>query len=124
MLASEDFWPDDIGTTDLLTPLAILREQSAALGPKTNNLVTGEVVTSASGGNFIHRLNLDAPALGYRYELLQVLHQIQLYPVWGSFAGKSTKLDDEAAFREWLRAVLSSDETKRIVRALIAQSQA
>ena len=34
-----DLWPDNVGTTELVPPVTILRQQAALLGTKTQNLV-------------------------------------------------------------------------------------
>jgi len=59
-----DFWPNDIGKTSIVTPVAILKQEASYLGPKTNQLVKAEVRTTAQGdGSFIHTFNIVAPGL-------------------------------------------------------------
>jgi hypothetical protein len=122
-----DLWPDDIGLTSVTTPAAILREQAALLAEKTKGLVEGEVKSSASGTSFSHCLELRVPALeDYRYQLLTVGHPIEQYPVTIGFGGgmrPPINAEDEPAFVRALREVLSSDETKRVIRGLVAQVQ-
>jgi hypothetical protein len=65
-----DFWPDDIGQSDLRTPLALLREQAVALGEKTKNVVTAAVESSSDGDSFVHQLYITAPGMNYKYQLL------------------------------------------------------
>ena len=38
---ADDLWPDNIAESNMVTPVAILREQAALLGDKTKQLVTG-----------------------------------------------------------------------------------
>lgn len=116
-------WPDDIGQSDLVTPVAIMREQAGLLGEKTRNLVTAEVMSSSEQGFIYHNFSLEARALSYRFQLFRVVHQIALYPLTVTSGGKSWKCATEAEFRQVLGEILGSDETKTIVKALIAQSR-
>src|ERR1017187_9270395 len=123
MAAQPDLW-GEIAPTAVRTPLAVLREQAALLGRKTNNLVEATVTTGVYRGGFIHRFNLVVPALDdYTYELFAVTHGIELYPVrkWDPLS-VYPDFPSEEAFVEWLRQELSSPETKRIVSNLLAQA--
>jgi len=120
-----DFWPDDIGLSELRTPVSLLREQAAALGEKTKNVVTGEVTSNSQGELFLHALFLVAPAINYRYQLLTIRHPLVFYPMAVTTPGSSSwiTVGSEEGFVAWLKSVLASDNTKRVVQALIAQSQ-
>jgi hypothetical protein len=120
---TNDLWPDDIGQTNIITPVSILREQAAALGGKTDNLVTAEVISSSDATNFTHTFQLLAPALSYKYQLFYVRHAITLYPVQGIYKGAVRTLSNESELIQWLGEVLASIETKTVIRALIAQSR-
>jgi hypothetical protein len=124
---TQDLWPDDIAVVgDLKPPLVILREQASLLGSKTNNLVEGRVVTNpAQSGYFRHSFIVDSPALAYTYTLFHVSHPPELYPALitddnGNSIGEA---GNKEAFVEQLKKALSSDKTKRIITALIAQVQ-
>jgi hypothetical protein len=123
-----DFWPDDIGETggpEPRTPVALLREQAVALGEKTKNVVTAEVESDTDGGMFVHTLYLAAPSINYKYQLLAVRHPLLLYPILAKEPGNVAwrKLESEDDFLQWLRTVLASENTKKVIRALRAQSQ-
>jgi hypothetical protein len=122
-LPIKSLWPDDIGESDLVTPVSIMREQAALLGERTENLVTAEVVTAANGPFIIHNFILEAPALSYRYQLFSADHQVSLYPVDVNYNKTTTRCTDEAQFRQKLGQILGADATKQIVRALKAQSR-
>ena len=124
-MCADDFWPDDIGESSIVTPVSILKEQAAALAPKTKGLVTAEVLPTQTGNpQFLaYIFYLSAPTVNYRYQLLTVTHPISLYPVGASYRNTTKSLPSENEFRAWLKEALSSDETKRIVAALIAQSK-
>jgi hypothetical protein len=123
-MAIKDLWPADIGETSLVTPVSLLREQAAALGPKTKNLVTAEVESGQGGAGIMHSFYLLAPALKYRYLLFTVSHPITLYPATcNPSRGASKMARSEPELIEWLQVILSSDDTKSVIRALIAQSR-
>jgi hypothetical protein len=127
MAAKTDLW-GVIAPAQVRTPLAILREQAALLGEKTQNLVEATVATSVSGPQFIHRFNLVVPSMDdYTYELFTVMHGVGIYPITvhganvvADYLGGDT-LATEQEFIEWLRRELSSAGTKRIVSNLLAQ---
>jgi hypothetical protein len=120
-----DFWPDDIGQSDLRTPLALLREQAVALGEKTKNVVTAAVESSSDGDSFVHQLYITAPGMNYKYQLLVVRHPLMLYPMMARASSSQgwTTIQAEDDFLQWLKSVLASDNTRKVIRALIAQSQ-
>ena len=117
----QDFWPENIGQTNIVTPVSLLKQEASYLGPKTKQLVKAEVSTSNSGNNFVHSFNLVVPGLSnYKYQLFQVQHPITLYPatiIW--YQGYS--VPDQGAFIAKLQEILASADTKRIVEALLAQ---
>jgi hypothetical protein len=82
-----DLWPDDIEHTTLKAPVTILKEQGVLLGRKTDNIVEGEVVSTAVSTyprvteGFEFTFYLYGPALSYRYKLLTISHSDDLYPV-------------------------------------------
>jgi hypothetical protein len=130
MAAQPDLW-GEIAPAAVRTPLAILREQAALLGPKTKNLVEATVTTrrdrfqGESIGEFVHHFNLVVPSLdGYTYELFHVTHGVNLYPViipgGGPMLARPLKSEEE--FLGWLRQELSSPNTKRIISNLLAQA--
>jgi hypothetical protein len=119
MAAQPDLW-GDIQVSDVRTPVAILREQAALLGAKTQQVIEAQVETQIYNKDFEHSFNLVVPALGYyKYSLFAVRHDVDLYPVHlapGSFA----KTEDD--FVKWLGRRLSSPETRKIIGNLLAQA--
>ncbi len=61
---TQDLWPTDIATTELRSPVAILREQATLLADKTEGLVIGQIRTGTVGGQLQHTFMLVAPTLG------------------------------------------------------------
>ena len=119
----DDLWPQNIGESNLVTPVSILKEQAALLGDKTSQLVKGEVVTQGTGNNFIHHFYIVAPTLSYRYELLQVTHGVTFYPLTlkRPFETTAPMLPNEDAFRQSLKQVLASPQTLNVVHSILAQ---
>jgi hypothetical protein len=123
MAAQTDLW-GELAPVEARTPVAILREQAALLGPKTQNLIEATVETTAAqfGQVLQHSFTLVVPALGnYTYHLFTVAHGItELYPV-EVIDRKPARLGTEQDFVEWLGKKLSSPETKKLISNLLAQ---
>ncbi len=143
----EDMWPSDITHSELLPPVAMMREQASLLGKKTRNLVTAEVSSrkefeSGKGEVLIHRFDLVAPALdNYTYGLFYIVQPITIYPlrfgmdsdIYEEIASSKLRdqvqmskgavtVDSEELFREVLRRILQSQKTKWVVSAMLAQT--
>jgi len=124
--AVRDLWPADIGVTTLITPVSILREQATLLGEKTKHLVDAEVVSTPNGPGMVHSFILVAPAIGgYKYRLLRVIHNVDVYPLTLHFEPTNTQTEasNQEDFEKQLGSIFSSDKTQNIVKSLIAQSQ-
>jgi hypothetical protein len=132
--AIPDLWPD-IEQTQVVPPIAILRQQAAALAKKTNYLLQGQVETiTTSGGRFTHSFNVVAPSLdNYTYKLFWIEHGAEQYPVVAPTpeTGLSTRplprtltIESQDDLLDYIREVLNSDKTKKIVSSLLAQVKA
>ena len=119
----EDLWPADLGATDVVPPVVILRQQATMLGQRTQNILLGEVLSEPGEEDTIyHNFYIKAPALGnYRYKLFWISQKItSLYPIW--ISGSEQSLEDATMLRSALIAVFNSDNTKRVIQSLLAQS--
>ena len=142
--AIPDLWPE-IEQSTVVPPVAILREQAAALGNKTSHLLEGRVDSRTDGaGNFIHSFYVVAPTLdNYTYNLFSISHGADAYPVTVSRPQRmgpdkhiirlgpdnrplpeTLIINSEKELLDYLREVLNSDKTKRIVGSLLAQVKA
>ena len=133
--AIPDLWPD-IEQSKVVPPLAILREQAAALGNKTGHLLEGRVNTrTGEDGNFIHSFYVVAPTLdNYTYNLFSISHGANAYPVTVSRPQRmgpdnrplpeTLIINSEKELLDYLREVLNSEKTKGIVGSLLAQVKA
>jgi hypothetical protein len=126
--------------------VALLKEQAALLGQKTQNLVTARVGVSRFSSNeneFAFEFVLQAPALGdYSYVLFAILYGIEIYPVEFFVAREFFKerppgirvdesgpdlevtAENEEQLITVLRLILQSERTRQIVQGILAQSQA
>jgi hypothetical protein len=124
--ASVSLWPPEFSDVGVMTPIGILRQQAAALGEQTQNIVIGRVKTRGNAQNFLHRFSLWCAPLGYEVDLLEVSHGIDLYPAEVVFiAGPPYKntASDADQLKVQLREVFASETTKKIVGSLLAQSR-
>jgi hypothetical protein len=122
-----DFWPN-LDSTKPRTPLLILKQQAALLGKHTKNLVVADVETTTYNGRFFHRFIIEASSLNYRYQLFGISHDVMLYPLKLE-SGPNVKMaaqtfNSEDEFVSWLKGILNSGETKRILNTLLAQVEA
>lgn len=123
----EDYWPENLAAAEIVTPISIMREQAGLLGPKTNQQVTANVVpiSARDQNEFAWSFQLNSTALGgYRYELFRVYHPVLLFPlmvVWEN--NPVAQVQNENAFRGYLKKMLTSEQTKKVVAALLAQTR-
>jgi hypothetical protein len=118
---SDDFWPANIAESNLITPVTILKEQAALLGEKTRQLVKGEVVTQTTGTLLVHYFYIVAPTLSYRFELFNVQHHVNFYPLVLGYLNKSTSLPTENDFKEKLKEIFAAQHTLNVVHSILAQ---
>ena len=136
-----DLWPEDIGLAKPKAPVAILQEQAALLGQKTQNVVEATVKPQRLPAldRFRYAFNIKAGGLlgAYTYQLFSINHGIDLYPVLfyldedvatevidpGDGKGtKSIEIWSEEALIELLGKILKSEKTRRIISALLSQA--
>ena len=122
---TQDLWPVDIATTELRSPVAILREQATLLADKTEGLIVGNVRTVTLAEQLQHTFMFVAPALSHcTFDLFNFTHGPSLYPVDASNQeGKVIRIESEEEFMNFLRDLFSSERTKQIIHSLIAHSR-
>ncbi len=128
--AIPDLWPD-IEQTQVIPPVAVLKEQASALGRKTNQLLQGRVETRSDySRQFLHTFYIVAPTLGdYTYELFWIKHGVDQYPVVApTYSGEpgppEVRIETEGELIDYIRGVLNSANTKKVVSSLLAQVKA
>lgn len=110
-----------------MPPVAIMREQASYLVKNTKGLIEGIIRTQTEGPVFVHHFILHVPMLDhYQYVLFTVRHQLPFYPaeiIPHSIPGRNVTVSGEEQFVDQLRRILNAEETKRVLNALLAQSQ-
>ncbi|AFZ17530.1 hypothetical protein [Allocoleopsis franciscana] len=152
MSSKKNLWGELPNPETIRTPYAILKEQASLLSEITNGLLIGEVINSQNGKFFVKILRIKAPSLNnYTYSVVEVQHLIQLYPVFvknltsdpltnatdfiqslmGDLKGYGllekqgyNKCSSEEEFENALGEILSSQEVKQVISALLAQIHA
>jgi len=128
--ADVDLWPEDLEPKGEPSPSAILRQQGYRLGERTGDVVYGEVESQYENGEFIHTMYVAASYLRVRKPVLQVRHNLALYPATFHFPGTNGEFGrgvftantvDE--FREQLREQLRSSDIVWLIQSLIAQAR-
>lgn len=121
-----DLWPDLVFDVDIVTPVGILKEQAALLGPKTNNVVQAGVRSVYIENDFSFRFDLYCLALDYRYALFTISYPVELFPVTLVFndvnAKKDSVIETETAFRDSLRIIFASEKTRKVIDALMVMA--
>jgi len=126
-----DFWPSDLTSEPLNSPVAILREQAGLLGSKTQYKVSAKVSTQTDPyGRFYHVFYLVVPELeDYQYLLFSISHGVELYPleikseVLEPKNGPQVEVENEQEFLEKIKQVLSAEKTKKVIRSLLGQTR-
>ena len=121
-----DLWPDDIGHSDLVSPVTILRMQATFLRRKTKSTVLGNVESKARGDRFSHYFFLVAPALDYRYLLFTIIHEISFYPLQirsGTLGDTTSEITNEEEFLEALKKEFNSEKARSVIESMVAQSE-
>src|SRR6266487_1968912 len=123
----EDLWPNEFGNLDVPPPIQTLKEQADNISKKTAGRIVGQVLTSRHSEGFAHDFFLLAPFLDdYTYRLFMVTHSVQLYPltIHADVVNQVYQCDSPKDFQERLRTIFAAEETKRVVSALLAQTDA
>ena len=118
-----NLWPEVENLPEIKTPVTFLKEQAVLLGARTKNILEGRVI-AGSTGEFNYTLNIVAPAMGYSYSVLRIFHDINLYPVTVVFRAEPITCHDEQSFIDALGSCLRSEETVKVIQALLSQSKA
>ena len=133
-MAMEDLWPNDVASTKAIAPVNIVREQGLMLGKKTRNKVLGKVEKAETYGRlFSFSFVIEAPALGYSYELFTFTYGVDLYPVtvkpddeMRSELGSEPyeiEVKSEEEFTQILKRIFSSRKARKVITALLAQME-
>ena len=132
-LRAKSLWPDFAPAKGELPPITILKQQASVLGLKLRNLIEADVETGTTDYQryLRHTLFLVAPVLNfYRYKLLDVEHSAtQMYPATikvplddPANTHSEIKAENEEEFKDALKDIFASAQTKKVIENLLAQS--
>jgi hypothetical protein len=122
-----DLWPSEFGTIGVTPPLVTLKEQADAISSKTQGRIVGQVQTSRHSEGFAHGFFLVAPLLdNYTYRLFVVVHNLQLYPldIQADVINRTSHCDSPEDFLNQLREIFAAEQTKNVIKAILAQTDA
>ncbi len=127
-MAVKNLWGDIPESPTIRPPVAILKEQGDLLETLTKGLLEGRVLREQDAfSRTVLRFAIVAPALNnYTFVLLQVVHDIELYPanlksIVESLTFPACTNEDE--FLNGLSTIFQSEKTKRVIAGLLAQIQ-
>ena len=124
----KSLWPE-FEKDEKESPVSILKEVASDLYEITDGLLDAKVNSKYIKEKIQHRFVIVAPSMdNYSYELMIVMHGIDMYPVyvhhWNTEGNEiRQEAETKEKYVEVLEEVLKSAETKRIIEALMTQSQ-
>ena len=127
-MTKEDYWGNLTVETPTDPHTKLLEEQVANLKNKTKNLLTGSIASQTIGDHIRTTLAIVAPKLDYRFDLVSIYFPLDTeghYPIEikNDLANKTSKYQNEEAFKNRLREILSSPQTTSSLQKLLNASQ-
>lgn len=121
---SKDLWGDLPEPMTVRTPLAILNEQAELLKSKTDGLLIGRVDRQQKGVRFLIHFFIIAPSLGgYQVNVLQVSHEIGMYPAKVTPVmtpgQRVVSCDGDQAFMETVGEIFASEPIRGTIAKLL-----
>jgi len=124
------FWNIDTSSLDsVVSPKSVLQKQASELSKLSKGKLLGVVRTQQNRqrDGFIQEFYIEVPLLdNYRYNLLDVIHSITMFPatirLYSPAGGQDdTETDDLSGFMEALKRILTSKDTNNLLAGLLAQ---
>ena len=123
-MPTDNLW-GDIPNTAARTPYTILKEQAQKLTELTQYTLSGETTQRDWSGKFRVDFLIRVPTLDdYRFEILEVLYGITLYPLELRDVVHQTKVtcSSEEEFLAEVKKSLTSPEVKNAISVLLSQA--
>jgi len=140
-----DLWPDDLHVVQLKSPVALLQEQAALLGQKTQNLVEARIrnlsgsftklLRPIDNGAFLLSFEIVTPTLAsYSFRLFTIQYGVELYPLFLTPDGDilqefklvrratAIQIMNETELVYALRVIFNAEKTKFVIRSLLAHA--
>ena len=126
-MSDNSLWGDLSELAPERTPFLVLQEQAGLLQGATNEVLVGRAHRKMIGRTVEASLQVVAPVLQrYYVEILELSYDASmLYPVQvrASLSGGTLDAFSEDELKEFLRAILTSDQVRTILANLISESQ-
>lgn len=79
------------------------------------------MVTQTTGSLLVHYFYIVAPTLNYRFELFDISHNVNFYPLVLRYLNNTPSLSSESAFKEKLTEIFAAPHTLNVVHSILAQ---
>jgi hypothetical protein len=126
-MSAESMWGEINTPVNQRTPTSILREQASILNQLTKGVLIGSIEQEATVNNtLVYNFDVTAPAINnHKFAILTVQYSITIYPL--TLTDRTTQVQrqclNEEGFTSTLKGILSSTQVKRVISALLIQSQ-
>ena len=131
-METENLWGEIPNIKGIRTPVEILREQGNLLSKLTKGVLEAEVSSRQEGRRLIAEMDIIVPGLNmYRLTIVRIDSELNIYPMsvsnvltggGGIFDYLETiECKNEGEYTKALKTVLSSNEVKNTIKALLAQ---
>ena len=126
-MSAENMWGEITDPVNQKTPTSILREQALILNQLTKGVLIGSIEQEPTTNNTLaYNFAITAPAINnHKFTILTVQYSITIYPL--SLTDRTTQVQrqclNEEGFTSTLKGILSSMQVRRVISALLIQSQ-
>ncbi len=127
LMSAENMWGEISEPVNQRTPTSILREQASVLSQLTKGVLIGSLEQEVTANNTLsYKFAITAPAINnHKFAILTVQYSITIYPlsVTDHTVHVQRQCLNEEAFTSTLKGILTSTQVKRVISALLIQSQ-
>lgn len=124
-MARKNLWGEMPDISSIRTPHEILLDQGEYLVDETDGLLNFSIERKQKNTLFSYDFWIMVPSIDYKYLLLRITHDIKLFPAILSCeqSGEEYTSNNQDEFEEDLGTILSSEETRILLRSLMAQAR-
>lgn len=124
-MTGKNLWGEMPDISSIRTPHEILFEQGEYLVEVTEGLLNFSIERKQKNTLFSYEFWIMVPSINYKYSLLRIAHDIKLFPAILSCeqSGEEYTANNQSEFEDDLGTILSSEETRILLRSLMAQAR-
>lgn len=124
-MAKKNLWGNMPDISSIRTPHEIVLEQGQYLVEMTEGLLDYLVERRQKNTLFSYEFFLTVPCIDYKQPLLRITHDIKLFPaiLVSDQSGEEYTANNQDEFEDDLGAILSAEETRRLIGGLLAQAR-